>query len=297
MKNWTPAAEGVGFELTPTLEPLAPFRRPDDWCSAGSTACRRLARRAGDGVHATGQHALPDRRVADRPSETRARRRHLDGPDSREASSASTRSSPRSSWPSSPARSAGACDVGLQLRLHQHDLAGGAPTTPLPMENNPRAVFERLFGDSGSTDPTARLARIQQDRSILDSVTARGRAPAADRSGRAIARKLDEYLDAIRDVERRIQKAEEQSDQELPLRRAARRHPGHLRRAREADVRPAGAGLSDRPDARHHVHDGPRVQRPDVSADRRARCAPSDLASSERGGEDREAREDQPATT
>jgi len=76
-------------------------------------------------------------------------------------------------------------------------------------------VFERMFGDSGSTNPAARRARIAQDKSVLDSVieeaaTLRGALGPGDRG------KLVEYLDAIRDVERRIQKAEEQSSRELP---------------------------------------------------------------------------------
>ncbi len=83
------------------------------------------------------------------------------------------------------------------------------------MENRPRVVFERLFGDSDSTDPAVRLRKIRTDRSILDSVTEKvsqlltGLGPS-DRS------KLTEYLDAIRDVERGIQMAEEQSARELP---------------------------------------------------------------------------------
>jgi len=83
------------------------------------------------------------------------------------------------------------------------------------MENRPRAVFERLFGDTDSTDPAVRLRQIRRDRSILDSVTKAvnslitGLTPN-DRT------KLTQYLDAIRDVERRIQTAEEQSSQELP---------------------------------------------------------------------------------
>jgi hypothetical protein len=76
-------------------------------------------------------------------------------------------------------------------------------------------VFERLFGDSGSTDPRARQARVRQDKSLLDSVRdevarLQGAIGAGDRV------KLVEYLDAIRDVERRIQKAEEQAGKELP---------------------------------------------------------------------------------
>jgi hypothetical protein len=89
------------------------------------------------------------------------------------------------------------------------------PTTPLPVEVNPRAVFERLFGDSGSTDPKVRLARIRQDRSVLDSVIEEA-AHLQGSLGPADRTKIVEYLDAIRDVERRIQKAEEQSALDLP---------------------------------------------------------------------------------
>jgi hypothetical protein len=94
-------------------------------------------------------------------------------------------------------------------------LSWRTPTTPLPVEYRPRAVFERLFGDSDSTDPAVRRARIQKDRSILDSVTeAAGRlmrsVGAADRV------RLTEYLEGMRDVERRIQRAEEQSTHEIP---------------------------------------------------------------------------------
>ncbi|HMF94930.1 MAG TPA: DUF1552 domain-containing protein, partial [Vicinamibacterales bacterium] len=77
-------------------------------------------------------------------------------------------------------------------------------------------IFERLFGDSTSTDPKARLARLQRQRSVLDSVgeelaQLQGALPQSDRT------KLAEYLDAIRGVEQRIRIAEAQSDQELPL--------------------------------------------------------------------------------
>ena len=84
------------------------------------------------------------------------------------------------------------------------------------MENNPRVVFERLFGDSGSTDPAVRKARLRKDASLLDSVTER----ASDLSrnlGPGDRAKLSQYLDAVRDVERRIQLAEAQSDRELPV--------------------------------------------------------------------------------
>jgi hypothetical protein len=91
-----------------------------------------------------------------------------------------------------------------------------SPDTPLPTESNPRKLFERLFGDSDSTDSEVRFQRNRQDRSILDIVTgevARFNA-ALGSSDRA---KLSEYLDSIRDVERRIQNAEEQTLPDLPL--------------------------------------------------------------------------------
>src|SRR5439155_13218709 len=65
---------------------------------------------------------------------------------------------------------AGACDVGFSC-AYVNTLCWSSPTRPLPMENNPRAVFERLFGDSDSTDGSARRARMLRDRSILDSLT------------------------------------------------------------------------------------------------------------------------------
>jgi hypothetical protein len=84
------------------------------------------------------------------------------------------------------------------------------------MENDPRVLFERMFGGSGSTDRAARASQIATDRSILDSVrdriaTLQGRIGTRDKA------KLGEYLEAVRDIERRIRKAEEQSDRELPL--------------------------------------------------------------------------------
>src|SRR2546426_1707056 len=64
----------------------------------------------------------------------------------------------------------GTCSLGYSC-AYNNTIAWRTPTTPLPMENNPRMVFERLFGASDSTDPKARLGEIQTDRSVLDSVT------------------------------------------------------------------------------------------------------------------------------
>ena len=90
-----------------------------------------------------------------------------------------------------------------------------SPTTPLPMEHQPRAVFERFFGDGDGTDPAARLGQIRRQRSILDFVSLE-----VDRLLKGFdagdSSKLSDYLDAIRDVEKRIQKAEQQGSVELP---------------------------------------------------------------------------------
>ena len=109
----------------------------------------------------------------------------------------------------------GACDAGYSC-AYTNTIAWRTPTTPLPMENDPRAVFERLFGSADSTDAAARLARIRQDRSVLDYVTDRVAGLKQD-LGTGDRAKLTQYLDAVRDVERRIQKAAEQSDREMPL--------------------------------------------------------------------------------
>ena len=108
----------------------------------------------------------------------------------------------------------GRCESGFSC-AYVSTLCWRSSTTPLPMEPHPRAVFERLFGDSDTTDKAARDARLRQNRSLLDFVTREASdlmtgLHAGDRN------KLTEYLAAIRDVERRIQTAEEQASREVP---------------------------------------------------------------------------------
>ena len=109
----------------------------------------------------------------------------------------------------------GTCDGGSSC-AYTNTIAWRTPTTPLPVERDPRAVFERLFGTSGSTDQAARMARLQRDRTILDAVgpelrRLQGILGPGDRT------KVSEYFDSVRDVERRIQTAEGQGSRELPL--------------------------------------------------------------------------------
>jgi hypothetical protein len=108
----------------------------------------------------------------------------------------------------------GSCEFGYTC-AYTSTLAWRTPKTPLPMEINPRAVFERLFGVGDTTDAKARVAQISRNRSLLDSVT--GDISRLERKvGASDRAKLIEYTDAVRDVEHRIQKAEEQSGHELP---------------------------------------------------------------------------------
>jgi hypothetical protein len=108
----------------------------------------------------------------------------------------------------------GACDaVSCSLT---NAISWSSPTTALPIDNDPRSVFERLFGLSGSTDPEARLARMRRDRSILDMLTEHTARLTAG-LGPSDQAKFEEYLDSVRDVERRIQMAEEQNFRELPV--------------------------------------------------------------------------------
>ena len=108
----------------------------------------------------------------------------------------------------------GSCDGGYSC-AYSNTLSWRNPTLPLMAENDPRVVFERLFGASDSTDAKVRTARLRQDRSLLDSITERISTLQRE-LGAGDKRKVDNYLESVRDVERRIQKAEEQSSREMP---------------------------------------------------------------------------------
>ena len=206
MGSWTPKADGAAFELTPILQPLVPFRD-------------RLVVLSGlNGAKGGGSHAGASTRfltgVTSKASEYDLHASvSLDQLVAKELGQHTQLASLELALDSRDV--SGSCDVGYAC-AYTNTIAWRGPTTPLPMESNPRAVFERMFGDSGTTDSRTRLARIQTDRSILDSVTQtvadlqRGLGPT-DRV------KIAEYLEAVRDVERRIQKAEEQTTRELPV--------------------------------------------------------------------------------
>ena len=198
MKWWTPAIEGADFETTQTLEPLMPFRKQLLVLSGldikaadpvGNEPGGNHARPAG--AFLTGIHPKPggalgislDQVVAKEfGKQTQLASLEL-GLDSKEI------------------------DDGSYAAYYTNTISWRGPTTPLPMEVNPRSVFEHLFGDSDTTDPAEQLRRVQKQQSILDSVT-QGVSRMMGGLGTNDRGKLSEYLDAIRDIERRIQVAE-----------------------------------------------------------------------------------------
>lgn len=101
----------------------------------------------------------------------------------------------------------GACDGGMSC-IYETSLSWSSPTTPLPAEANPRVVFERLFGDGGSASD--RLAALREDGSLIDFVS-EDIEHVQKKLGPGDRTKLSQYLDSVREIERRIQKAEQQT--------------------------------------------------------------------------------------
>jgi len=102
----------------------------------------------------------------------------------------------------------GSCENGYSC-VYQRTFSWKTPTTPMPMEGNPRAVFERMFGEGGTA--AERFARMRQDRSVLD-LALQDMAMLTRRLGVRDRLAVDEYLTAVRDVEQRIQRAENRTD-------------------------------------------------------------------------------------
>jgi hypothetical protein len=205
MEYWSPKGEGTAFELSPILEPLAEFRN-QMLVLSGIKANWNYIHAGASGSFLTGTTHGGRNEVeiiADVSMDQLLARRFA-----KETQVASLELSM-----DAPAN-AGACTGNLSC-VYTHTLSWKSPTQPLPTEWNPRAVFEKLFGDSGTTDRNAREARLQQHKSILDSVN--GKLASLKRDlGAQDQVKVDEYAEAIRDVERRIQRAEDQGDVELP---------------------------------------------------------------------------------
>src|SRR5262244_2501934 len=187
MNKWTPALDGEAFAFSPTLSSLAPFR--NQLLVLSNLACVPTPGRPG-GAHAKAStRFLTD--ISPPTSET-----WLDAGTSvdqilaQETGKHTQLASLELAIENG--ETAGACDVGFAC-AYTNTISWRSANTPLFAQNNPRVVFERLFGDMGNTDPKARLARIEQQRSVLDSVTKeisqlQGSLGPADRH------KLVEYL-------------------------------------------------------------------------------------------------------
>ena len=209
MQNYLPAKDGADYEMTPTLSALEPLR--EHFQILSGLNCIPTPGRPG-GAHAKAStRFLTD--ISPPTSET-----WLDAGISvdqilaQEIGKNTQLASLELAIESG--ETAGSCDTGYACP-YTNTLSWTGPSTPLPTQNNPRLVFERLFGDSRSTDPKERRGRMRQQKSILDSVTQevsrfKSALPKSDQT------KLTEYLDSVRGVERRIQNAETENRQ-LPL--------------------------------------------------------------------------------
>jgi Protein of unknown function (DUF1552) len=207
LEYWTPAKEGADFELTPVLQPLAAFRNQMLVLSGLRSPWSQV--HAGASASFLSGSARVEVRTETETLADITMDQMLAKEFGKETQLASLELSMDNKG------SAGECSGGLSC-AYVNTISWRSPTMPLPMENNPRAVFERLFGDSGTTEAKARQARLRQNKSILDSVQDKLTALKRD-IGPEDQAKVDQYTEAVRDVERRIQRAEEQSGIELPL--------------------------------------------------------------------------------
>ena len=203
---WTPKTVGANFEFSPTMKALEPFR---EHVNVFSGLAQVTGRALGDGP---GDHARATATFLTgvHPYKTGGANFKLgvsaDQIAAKELGKFTQLSSIELGLEAQPL--AGNCDSGYTCAYMS--MSWRSETSPLPAELNPRTVFERLFGDGESTDPAARMARLESQKSVLDYVTG-SLSRLQGNVGTGDKRKLDEYLEAVRDIERRIQRAEEQN--------------------------------------------------------------------------------------
>ena len=212
MKDWTPTETGNNFDLSKTLSPLRNFQ---DQTVVISGLDHKNGEALGDGP---GDHARAGASwlTGAHPKKTR-------GADIRNGQSidqaiaqqiGQTTPLPSLEIGLQDVRMVGGCDSGYSC-AYSNTISWSSPTTPLPYETNPRRVFERLFGDGETTDPKARAMQLKQNRSLLDFVL-QDTQRLAPKLGASDRSKLSDYLDSVREVERRIQNVEQREAAELP---------------------------------------------------------------------------------
>jgi len=210
MKDWTPAAEGTAFDFTRILKPLEPYRQ-NLMVLSGLTQNTGRALGDGPGDHA---RAAASFLTGIHPKKTSGADISLgvsvDQIAAQKVGSATRFASLELGC--EDGRLVGNCDSGYSC-AYSNSISWRTSTTPLPPEVNPRAVFERLFGDASET-PEVRAKRLAYNKSILDFVLDDTQKLKGD-LGRTDRRKLDEYLDAVREIERRIEQAEHDSKEQF----------------------------------------------------------------------------------
>jgi len=214
LNYWTPKGSGAGFDFSPILAPLVPHR---DRLTIVSGLAQKQGESLGDG---NGEHtrACATWLAGVHPKKT-------EGSDIRLTTTAdqiaAAHLGKETVLPSMEMIASeidlvlgGQCEAGYSC-AYMNTVSWQSPTTPLPVENNPSVVFDRLFGEGGN--PDERLDRMKRKRSLLDRVNS-DLARLQRSLGPSDRLRISEYLDAVREVERRIQMAEEQnSNSTLPV--------------------------------------------------------------------------------
>jgi hypothetical protein len=207
MDKWTPAADGSNFDLSEVLQPLEPLRQQINIISGLSHP------QAYGGGSATSNHNRSAATFLSGAHAEAGPKAHLGVTMDQVAAQHIGQDTPLPSLELMIEEATLSCGDGLSC-AYRDTIAWQNANSPLPMENNPQVVFEKLFGD-GNTD-AERRARREQAVSLLDSVlgevsSLQRKLPAVDRT------RLDQYLGDIREVERRIQKASNEASTELSL--------------------------------------------------------------------------------
>ncbi len=212
MDKWTPIGTGADFEFSPVLDALTRHREN---LIVVSNLSHHMAEALGDGG------ADHSRATATWLNGTHAKK--TEGEDVRAGTTidqmAAAKIGQTTRFPSLELATEdmtgliGACDVGYSC-AYMNTISWINPTTPLPMEINPRVVFERLFGEGGTV--SERLARMDEDKSILDEISAS--VPGLQRGlGAKDRTRMNEYLENIREIERRLQIAEKQAGSQVAV--------------------------------------------------------------------------------
>src|SRR3954465_13296179 len=211
MEKWAPAGEGPGFAFSEILKPLEPFR--DRLNIVSGLAHPYVAGAGGADVSAGANHTRAAAVFLTGAVPERGAQAHLGLSLDQAAAQHIGQDTPLPSLELTIEEAVLACEAAFSC-AYRNSISWKSPVDPLPMQNNPRLVFEKLFGDGSSG--AERRSRRQESRSLLDSVMEQVSSlqkdlPPGDR------RRLTQYLDDVREVERRIQRAESRVREDLDL--------------------------------------------------------------------------------